>query len=87
MTHSGKTGHTYEKPLRDAVGGGPRCACEGCDAPGEFRAPKDRSLSDYYLFCLEHVRAYNAGWDFHADLTPEEIEEGAKAAFAKMSEK
>ncbi len=26
------------------------------------------------MFCLEHVRAYNAQWDFHRGLTPAEME-------------
>ena len=50
------------------------CARTGCKSAGEYRASKDRNLDEYYLFCLEHVRAYNANWDFHADLTPAEIE-------------
>ncbi|MDR3437009.1 J domain-containing protein [Telmatospirillum sp.] len=31
-------------------------------------------LHDYYWFCLEHVRQYNASWDYYAGLKPEEIE-------------
>tara|TARA_R110000868_G_scaffold42896_4_gene144721 strand:+ start:839 stop:1444 length:606 start_codon:yes stop_codon:yes gene_type:complete len=50
------------------------CAWSGCTAAGEYRAPKDRDLAEYHLFCLEHVRAYNASWDFHADLTIDEME-------------
>lgn len=51
------------------------CDAPGCEAPGEFRAPRDRSrLRDYYHFCLEHVRAYNQAWDFYKGMTPEEIE-------------
>ncbi len=51
------------------------CAWEGCSAAGEYRAPKDRSLSDYHMLCLEHVREYNAQWDFHAGLSTAEMEE------------
>ncbi len=52
-----------------------RCDAPGCENPGEFRAPRDRSrLRDYYWFCLEHVRAYNQAWDFYKGLSPEEIE-------------
>ncbi len=40
-----------------------------------FRAPKDRTnLTEYWWFCLAHVRAYNAKWDFYAGMTPEQIE-------------
>lgn len=50
------------------------CDHPGCDAAGEFRAPKDRSLSAYWWFCLDHVRAYNAAWNYYAGMAPEEIE-------------
>jgi DnaJ-domain-containing protein 1 len=50
------------------------CAWAGCEAPGVYKAPKDRSLSNYVMFCLDHVRAYNAKWDFHMHMSPEDIE-------------
>jgi len=54
---------------------GRSCDLPGCGAPGEYRAPKSRqTLTDYWWFCLEHVRAYNAGWDFYKGMTPGEIE-------------
>jgi DnaJ-domain-containing protein 1 len=47
----------------------------GCGAAGEYRAPRSRhSLNDYWWFCLEHVRAYNASWDFYKGMSPEQIE-------------
>lgn len=47
----------------------------GCGAQGEYRAPKSRaSLREYWWFCLEHVRAYNASWDFYKGMTPAQIE-------------
>lgn len=50
------------------------CAWSGCNAQGVYRAPKDRSLSNYVMFCLDHVRAYNAKWDFHIHMSPSDIE-------------
>ena len=50
------------------------CAWKGCGNTGEFRAPKDRTLAEYHLLCLEHVREYNAQWNFHAGLTAAELE-------------
>ena len=51
------------------------CDSPGCDALGEHRAPRSRdSLNHYYWFCLEHVRAYNARWNFYAGLSQAEIE-------------
>ncbi len=51
-----------------------RCAWDGCTAEGVHKAPQDRSLTSYVKFCLEHVRAYNAKWDFHVHMSPLEIE-------------
>jgi DnaJ-domain-containing protein 1 len=55
----------------------PGCLCEmpGCAAAGGYRAPKSRdSLNDYWWFCLDHVRDYNARWDFYKGMTPGQIE-------------
>lgn len=54
------------------------CDVPGCTEPGEFRAPGPRGASfdgpgDYRWFCLDHVRAFNAGYDFFAGMSPEEI--------------
>jgi hypothetical protein len=52
----------------------------GCDAAGEYRAPKSRTaLNEYHWFCLEHVRAYNAAWDYYRGMTPGEIEAQLRA--------
>ncbi len=50
------------------------CDFPGCSEPGEYRAPRDRSLRSYYWFCLEHVKAYNQKWDFLAGLSADQIE-------------
>jgi hypothetical protein len=51
------------------------CDAPGCDAVGEHRAPRDRSrLRDYYWFCLQHVREYNAAWDYYRGMDAGEIE-------------
>ena len=50
------------------------CAHPGCVAGGEFRAPRNRELTEYYWFCLEHVRAYNASWNYYAGMNETEIE-------------
>jgi hypothetical protein len=52
------------------------CDHEGCTLAGEYRAPKSRlALNSYHWFCLEHVRAYNASWDFYKGMTPGQIEQ------------
>lgn len=56
------------------------CDVPGCAHAGEYRAPKSRySLRDYYWFCLNHVRDYNARWDFCEGMTPAQIDSMIKA--------
>ena len=51
------------------------CDHPDCEAGGDFRAPKSRlDLRDYYWFCLDHVRAYNAAWNYYAGMSDNEIE-------------
>ncbi len=59
----------------DPAAPGRSCDMPGCEAMGEYRAPKSRrNLSDYWWFCLEHVRAYNSTWDYYKGMSPGEIE-------------
>jgi hypothetical protein len=51
------------------------CDHPGCEAGGDFRAPKSRlELDRYYWFCLEHIRAYNLAWNYYAGMSDNEIE-------------
>ena len=51
------------------------CDHPGCEAGGDFRAPKSRlELNRYYWFCLEHVRAYNLAWNYYRGMSDNEIE-------------
>jgi len=51
------------------------CAHPGCDLAGEFRAPRSPAqLRDYVWFCLDHVRAYNAQWNYYADKGEDAVE-------------
>ncbi|HEX3401961.1 MAG TPA: J domain-containing protein [Acetobacteraceae bacterium] len=59
---------------------GRTCEMPGCEALGEYRAPKSRrDLNHYWWFCLEHVRAYNSTWDFYKGMSPGEIEAQLRA--------
>lgn len=51
------------------------CDMPGCCETGDFRAPKDRSLSDHYWFCQEHVREYNKAWNFFEGMPESEVQE------------
>ncbi len=61
--------------------GTPARLCEqpGCGEPGLFRAPRDRTLREFHWFCLPHVRAYNAAWDYYKGMGPNEIEQALRA--------
>jgi hypothetical protein len=51
------------------------CDHPGCVAGGDFRAPRSRiELDHYYWFCLDHVRGYNAAWNYYAGMSEREIE-------------
>jgi hypothetical protein len=53
-----------------------RCIHQGCTEPGDFRGPRSRSpeIDGYDHYCLDHIRAFNAAWDFFKGLSREEIE-------------
>ena len=55
-----------------------QCDHPGCHEKGEYKAPKDRRLKEYYWFCLKHVQEYNAKWNYYAGETPEEEAEQVK---------
>ena len=63
------------------------CHWPACAGPGEFRAPRDPASvngrapesptgeGESRWFCLDHVRAYNEGWNFFQGMSDAEIEE------------
>ncbi|NJC08796.1 DnaJ domain-containing protein [Polymorphobacter fuscus] len=55
------------------------CDHPGCTNPGEFRAPRSNrvpgSEGGWQFLCLDHVRAFNAGYNFFDGLSPDEIYE------------
>lgn len=51
-----------------------------CGGQGDYRAPKSRAnLTDYWWFCLEHVRAYNGSWNYYSGMTPAQMEAELRA--------
>lgn len=44
-----------------------KCDHPDCNEKGEYKAPKDNTLKEYYWFCLKHVQEYNARWNYYAD--------------------
>ncbi len=65
-----------EEPVSADV---PRCEHPGCQKPGEFRAPKGRGREgQFFRFCMEHVKAYNATYNYFAGMTDEALQSYAK---------
>jgi hypothetical protein len=76
------------------VGSGTKaCARPGCKEPGEFRARllKGQSNSangpgDYQLLCLDHVREFNAGYDWFAGMSADQIAAAQSPTYAWPNE-
>jgi DnaJ domain len=52
----------------------PQCDWPGCGRPGAHRAPKGRGHEgEYWRYCLEHVREYNASYNYFAGMGDEAI--------------
>lgn len=56
------------------------CSTQGCAEAGEFRAPPEGGQGTggdgprWRWLCLDHVREFNAKYNFFSGMTPEEIE-------------
>ena len=62
------------------VPGAHQCSHPDCREPGEFRAPPEQGPRSGYdgpgawrYFCLDHVREFNAGYNFFTGMTADEI--------------
>jgi len=59
-----------------------QCDHPGCSKAGEYRAPMGRGKEGkFFLFCLDHVKAYNATYNYFAGMNDE-----ALAAYQKQEE-
>ena len=59
----------------------PACEWPRCDAPATHRAPKGRlRASEYWRFCLEHVREYNNSYNFFAGMSEDAVAQYQKEA-------
>lgn len=57
---------------------GQACDAPGCNKAGEFRAPGSRGSNfdgpgEWRWFCLDHIREFNAGYDWFEGMSAEEI--------------
>jgi hypothetical protein len=67
-----------EVPRRASSSG---CDWKGCANPGTHRAPKGRGTDGaYYQFCIDHVRQFNATYNYFDGMSKAEVEEFQKSA-------
>ena len=66
-------------------GTGQACDADGCDAPGEFRAPVREGVGphrdgpgEFRYMCLDHVREFNAKYNFFRGMSPDEIHDAQR---------
>ncbi len=60
---------------------GPACDHPGCGLMATHRAPKGRAReSEYWRFCLEHVRAYNQSYNYFAGMSQDAVMQYQKDA-------
>lgn len=57
------------------------CEAPGCTGAGLYRAPKGRKQEgQYYRFCIDHVRAYNAAYNYFDGMNDAAVEAYQKDA-------
>jgi len=59
----------------------PPCQWKGCDKPGRHRAPVGRGRDgEYYVFCMDHVRQYNASYNYFDGMSDSDVAKFQKDA-------
>jgi len=62
----------HEREVRQEA---PVCQWRGCEAAGLYRAPKGRGREgQYHLLCLDHVRQFNASYNYFEGMSNTEVE-------------
>jgi hypothetical protein len=60
---------------------GPRCDRPGCMNPGMHRAPRGRGREgQFFTFCLDHVKEYNASYNYFAGMSDDAVAAWQKSA-------
>jgi DnaJ-domain-containing protein 1 len=64
-----------------APAAGPTCQWKGCQSVGLYKAPVGRGQEGkYYLFCLDHVRQFNASYNYFEGWSTAQVEAFQKDA-------
>lgn len=59
----------------------PPCQWKGCEKRGSHRAPKGRGKDgEYFRFCVDHVRQYNANYNYFDGMSDSEVSDFQKDA-------
>jgi curved DNA-binding protein CbpA len=59
----------------------PLCQKPGCTAPGVHKAPQGRGREGkFFLFCIDHVREYNAKYDYFNGMSDDQVAAYQKSA-------
>ena len=59
----------------------PPCQWKGCGRPAPYRAPKGRGRDgEYFSFCADHVREYNASYNYFDGMSDAEVSDFQKDA-------
>ncbi len=54
------------------------CQWKGCREAGDHRAPRGRGQEGFFTFCLEHVRQFNATYNYFDGMSHAEVEDFQK---------
>jgi curved DNA-binding protein CbpA len=74
-TKRGKSARVEDKPTK------PTCQWDGCEQHGNHRAPVGRNAEgQYFMFCFEHVKEYNKGFNYFSGLSDTEVARYQKEA-------
>jgi curved DNA-binding protein CbpA len=72
---------TRRKREQEAEQATPICQWDGCEKHGSHRAPVGRNAEgQFFLFCFEHVKEYNKGYNYFSGLSDGEIARYQKEA-------
>lgn len=60
---------------------GPKCHWDGCDKVGQHKAPVGQEAEGrFFVFCIEHVKEYNRGYNYSSALSSPEVARYQKEA-------
>ncbi|WP_037073339.1 J domain-containing protein [Rhizobium sp. PDO1-076] len=72
---------TKRKRVAEPEPSNPTCQWDGCEKPGVHRAPVGRHAEgQFFMFCFEHVKDYNKGYNYFSGLSDTEIARYQKEA-------